>query len=177
MLLIVPCYQKLPFCLNTRSCQCLAGIIMGSHVSIEYTLSMIQAFIGKGHSTDRIRLIIAKNDLFSSCRNTYISVKYSYSSPQQSVSAGTFKSSCASSQPEKQRSMSVKFPTKNILFQISPELKPRAASVPLPCGCCFSTKRKGIFLNLQFKSFHNFLEPESIIGVVVASRLVQKCGA
>ena len=147
-----------------------------SHVFIQYTLSMIQAFIRKGHSTDRIRLIIAKSDLFSSCRNTYISVKYSYSSPQQSVSAGTFKSSCASSQPEKQRSMSVKFPTKNILFQISPELKPRAASVPLLCGCCFSTK-KGYFFYLQFKYFHNFLEPESIIGVVVASRLVQRCGA
>ena len=107
VLLIVPCYHELPFCLNTRSCRSHVGIIMGSHVSIEYTLSMIQAFIGKGHSTDRIRLIIAKNDLFSSCRNTYISVKYSYSSPQQSVSAGTIKSSCASSQPEKQRSTSV----------------------------------------------------------------------
>ena len=79
---------------------CPAGVKMGSHVFIEYTISMIQAFIRKGHSTDRIRLIIAKSDLFSSCRNTYISVKYSYSSPQ-SASAGTIKSSCASSQPKK----------------------------------------------------------------------------
>ena len=96
---------------------CPAGVKMGSHVFIKYTISMIQAFIRKGHSTDRIRLIIAKSDLFFSCRNTYISVKYSYSSPQQSVSAGTIKSSCASSQPEKQRSTSVKFPTKIFYFK------------------------------------------------------------
>ena len=95
---------------------CPAGVKMGSHVFIKYTISMIQAFIRKGHSTDRIRLIIAKSDLFFSCRNTYISVKYSYSSPQ-SASAGTIISSCASSQPGQQMSTLVLSSTKIFHFK------------------------------------------------------------
>merc|ERR1719222_1144722 len=96
---------------------------------------IIQAFIRKGHSTDRIgtdtrrlRPLLFLSKYLDFCEILIF--------PCQWAGTAEIKSSCASSQPV---------------------LKPRAASVPLPCGCCFST--------------------ESIVGGVVASLRVRRCGA
>merc|ERR550517_591197 len=94
---------------------------------------IIQAFFRKGHSTDRIgtdkrrlRPLLFLSKYLYFCEILIFLLSMG--------GTAVIKSSCASSQPG---------------------LKPRAASVPLLCGCCFSTESivDGVVASLRDQRF------------------------